>query len=78
MDDINSESSAERAKLMHDVWAHWMRYQLSICPDGVIPPDKLERWTRLANTEFDDLTEEEKASDYEVAARYMRAGRGTA
>ena len=63
----------ELAKAAHDLWAHWMRYQFSQChalEDGslVIPADKVNRWQRQANTEYEDLSEDEKRSDREVVA----------
>ena len=63
------------AKTAHDIWAHWMRYmftQCNPCMDGemVIPAEKVERWKRQMETEYDDLLESEKQSDREIAERF--------
>lgn len=78
------DPSFERvAGLVHDVWARWIRYQFSKCvaipdgPDGTyslkIPPELVDRWQRQMLTEYPDLSEEEKESDREIAAEYIKA-----
>lgn len=67
----------EKAKAAHDIWAHWMKYMFSLCVntggdiDAQIPKEKIKQWQRLMNTEFEDLTEQEKKSDYEIADKYL-------
>ena len=66
----------KKAKAMHDVWSHWMKYQFSMCHknsdgDTVIPKELVERWERQANTEYGNLTEKEKQSDRDVATKFL-------
>jgi hypothetical protein len=62
----------------HAIWAHWMRYMFSCGTDmgdggWVMPQEKYERWQRQMDTDFADLTEQEQASDYEMAERVKNA-----
>ena len=64
------------ASTQHDIWAHWMKYQLSKCErktDGslVIPPDLVHRWEDQMNADFDELSEEEKDSDRDIVTKFM-------
>lgn len=66
------------ADVEHGRWAHWQHYLHQQCtpqPDGslVIPADLVQRWERLASTDYADLTEEERASDREHAHAYLTA-----
>lgn len=66
----------ELAAVQHDIWAHWMRWLFSVSAandDGsvTIPADKVERWTRQMNTDYDDLSEKEQASDLEQADKVL-------
>lgn len=76
-----------KAKAAHDIWAHWMKYfftqTFSEVKDEcagkgsfktgnlVIGREQAERWKKLMNTEFEDLTEKEQKSDYEIAKHYL-------
>lgn len=62
----------------HDIWSHWMKYQLSVCiqnPDGsvTIPVDKVERWKRQTETKYFQLPESEKESDRHQADKVLGA-----
>jgi len=74
------------AEVQHEIWAHWMRYQLSVCMRGgnitldgdvvagpvvVIPRDKVERWERQLATPYEELSEKEKYSDREQADKIL-------
>lgn len=64
------------ADVQHAIWAHWMRYQFSVCqPNGdgsvTIPADKVERWSRQMATNYVDLTEKERESDREQADKII-------
>ena len=67
----------KKAKVVHDIWSHWMRYFFTQClptgPNGtlIIPRYLEDRWKRLMETDFEDLTEEEKKSDYEISDKYL-------
>ena len=68
----------KKAKIAHQIWSHWMKQFTSICipagPNGtyIVPQCDLNRWKRLMVTEFKDLTDDEKESDYEMAELYMK------
>src|SRR5260221_6026946 len=60
----------------HASWAHWMQYLFSMCthlPDGrlVIPGMLVVRWERQANTNYADLSEQEKQSDRDEVAHIL-------
>ena len=66
----------ELAAVQHEIWAHWTKYQFSICQhnkDGTItiPTDKVERWSRQMNTPYSDLTDKEKESDRHQADKVL-------
>jgi hypothetical protein len=60
----------------HEIWAHWMRYQFSCCTknsDGslTIPSDKVERWQRQLETDYNYLSEKERESDRDQADKML-------
>ena len=69
------------ASLVHDVWAEWWKYQktqsISLYynerdPEGLrIDPYKVTRWNRQATTPYEELSQEERKSDLEIAERYL-------
>ena len=66
------------AAQQHEIWAHWMRYQFSVCvPNGdgslTIPADKAYRWRRQVDTPYAQLSEREQASDIEQAQKILEA-----
>lgn len=65
-----------QAKAAHDIWSHWMKYMFTCGTfngDGswTMPKDKVERWQRQMNTEFEDLSEQEQKSDYSIAEKFI-------
>ena len=56
----------ELAALEHEQWAHWTQYMLDN-----LSLDNIARWRRQCATPYADLTEEEKRSDREWAARAL-------
>lgn len=74
---MNSQLVIEAlADIQHDIWCHWMRYLFSVCTtneDGscTIPADMAERWKRQMETEYHRLSESEKESDREQAAKVL-------
>ena len=65
------------ASLCHEQWSGWMKYMFSKFErqhngDWWIPKWAFERWARQMNTDYKDLTEEEKDSDREEADRFIR------
>lgn len=66
------------ADVQHQIWAHWMNYVFSICPqqeDGsvIIPAEKVERWKRQMDTPYKELSEKEKESDRHQADKVLEA-----
>jgi hypothetical protein len=67
----------ELAALEHQRWAHWQKYlhdKGQRQPDGsiVLPAELVARWERQINTQYADLTAEEKDSDREQVKKYRR------
>lgn len=66
------------AATQHSIWAYWMRYMFSVgqfLADGswLMPAEKAERWQRQMNTDFSDLSEQEKDSDRRQADKILKA-----
>ena len=66
------------ASVQHDIWAHWTRYQFSVCrrnDDGsiTIPADKVERWSRQMETPYSELSDREQESDRKQADKVLAA-----
>jgi hypothetical protein len=66
------------ANCQHKIWAHWMQYLFSVSPTNAdnsvtIPAAKVERWHRQMKTGFDDLPEQERSSDLNMAEWAMEA-----
>ena len=64
------------AEIEHERWAHWQSYLHSKCTrneDGslTIPKELVERWNTQIETNYFDLTEEEKESDREQVMKYL-------
>ena len=72
-----SESHLEfHAERQHQIWAHWMVYQFSLCEeqaDGslVIPAEKVARWKQQLATAYDELSEAERESDRQVVREHL-------
>lgn len=65
------------ADIQHEIWSHWMRYQLSICapnPDGsmTIPADKVARWQRQMGSPYSALSAREQESDRIEADKILK------
>lgn len=66
-----------QAECAHEIWSHWIIYQISICETDdngnvIIPQEKVERWQRLAQTKYLDLSEQEKKSDRSIAEEFIQ------
>lgn len=71
-----SDARELMSKAAHDIWAHWMKYMFSQCDPGkegamIIPSHLVDRWSTQMNTEYEDLTEEEKDSDRGIAGAFL-------
>ena len=64
------------AVLAHDIWSGWMQYMFSrgtYNPDGswTMPAESVKRWQRQMTTPYEQLPEDEKHSDREIADRMV-------
>ena len=64
------------ASLVHDIWARWIDYLFSkseMNEDGscTIPASLVDRWQRQKETFYEDLSEEERYSDREIAKEIL-------
>jgi len=65
------------AEIQHAIWSHWMRYFFTCCREMphsgnlIVPFEKVERWTKQANTPYDQLSEEEKESDRDIIRKFL-------
>ncbi len=65
------------AALAHEQWSGWMQYLFSKCTynhaDGTytIPQWAVERWSKQMETEYKDLSEDEKESDRAEADKVL-------
>ncbi|MCA9330429.1 hypothetical protein KC957_00115 [Candidatus Saccharibacteria bacterium] len=75
-DTDKSEIRERLAAQQHEIWAHWMQYLFSVCTENddgtyIIPADKVKRWKYQLDTQYTDLTEDEKQSDREQADKVL-------
>ncbi len=70
------------AAFAHSQWSGWMKYLFSKCSERngevLIPEWAVKRWGRQADTPYEDLPAEEKASDRDEARGFLRALRAKA
>lgn len=64
------------ADTQHKIWAQWMSYLFEVSrlnEDGsvTIPADKVAHWKRQIETQYAELSDEEKESDLEQANKMM-------
>ena len=72
----NSKIIEILAEYEHDRWSRWQKHLFSKCivnKDGsvTIPKQFVDRWTRQINTDYINLSEEEKDSDRKEAIRIV-------
>ena len=81
----NQEKIEALADIQHQIWAHWMTYLFTKCPNEVrfengkhfetgnkvIPKGLVERWQRQCQTKYSELTDAEKKSDIEQANKFL-------
>jgi hypothetical protein len=66
------------ASVEHARWAHWQRYMHEQCTPGeepgtlVIPAELVTRWARQFRTPYQELPEDERASDREQVLEYLK------
>lgn len=80
-DDFNeimeqSEIIVALAEYAHDTWSGWMEYMFGLGEelengDILIKKKFADRWKRQVGTEFMDLPEDERESDYNEAYRML-------
>lgn len=72
----NKEFIELLATYEHDRWSRWQKYLFSKCiinEDGslIIPKEFVDRWTRQMNTDYCNLSNEEKESDKKEAQNIL-------
>ena len=65
------------ADFEHDRWSRWQKHLFSKCiinKDGslTIPKEFVDRWTRQMETDYINLSEQEKDSDRKEAMRIIK------
>lgn len=65
------------ADFEHDRWSRWQKYLFSKCivnVDGslTIPKELVDRWARQMDTDYDNLSEQEKNSYRKEAIRIIK------
>ena len=73
----NNDMIEKLADYEHDRWSRWQKHLFSKCiinKDGTltIPKEFVDRWTRQMNTNYANLSEEEKDSDRKEAIRISK------
>lgn len=83
----NEEKIEKLASLVHEQWAHWMKYMIhkktteigtksigGVCNQKYIQFDMkdYERWLQQMETPYSELTDKEKESDREWARKYLK------
>ncbi len=71
-----SKRREKLAEYAHSTWSEWMDYLFSKCTldeagDLVIPEWAVKRWKRQVETEYAELSEQEKESDRKEADRML-------
>lgn len=70
---IRHHKVEQLAALEHEQWAEWAK---SLIANEALSMERCERWQRLIETPYKDLTEEEKDQDREWAERAMSIAEG--
>ena len=65
------------ADLEHDSWARWMEHLFKVSEENedgtvTIPKDKVNRWKRQIETEYEDLSNKEKESDRKEVRKFVK------
>ncbi len=65
------------ADLEHDSWVRWMEHLFSVSEENedgsmTIPKDKVERWKRQLETDYEDLSNKEKESDRKEVRKFIK------
>lgn len=65
----------------HKIWSHWMKYMFTqgqMNEDGswTMPSDKVARWQKQMNTDYQNLSENEKESDRHQADKILKVMKG--
>ena len=76
MRDMKIEMREELAEYAHDAWSGWMKYLFEKSQknqDGTvtIPKWAVDRWTRQAQTTYENLSFKEKNSDRDEAGKML-------
>jgi len=58
-------SIEDDAKRIHQIWSNWYKYQRDNST-----PENIERWNKQSETEYKDLSEEDKEKDRDIIKKY--------
>lgn len=76
MQSFDTENREALAELCHSQWSGWMRYLFMKCEENedgtvTIPKWAAERWFRQMETEYSQLSEDERNSDRVEADKFL-------
>ena len=55
------------AEAFHLAWSSWSQ---EVADDGGITPERMERWEKFWTTDWEDISEEDKKSDYRQVQKF--------
>jgi hypothetical protein len=60
----------------HEIWSHWMKFMFSkgtMNEDGTwtMDKEKVERWKRQMETDYNNLSEDEKETDRKIVVQFI-------
>lgn len=76
-EDLNKKTVEELSNIEHESWSKWMKYLFSVSKENedgsvTIPKDKVDRWKKQMNTNYEDLSDKEKESDRKEAKKFIK------
>lgn len=76
MQSFDTENKEALAELCHRQWSGWMRYLFTKCEENedstvTIPKWAVGRWSRQMETEYSQLSEDERNSDRVEAGKFL-------
>lgn len=67
----------EKGKIAYNIYIHYLEYFIAHARPGQngcleLPNDVINKWMRLLETNFDNLTKKEKEINYRIADKYLK------
>lgn len=80
VNETKAETLEALSDLEHDSWARWMEHLFKVSKknsDGTvtIPKDKVDRWERQVETDYEDLSNKEKESDRKEVRKFLKVAK---